>query len=466
VSETNFDLIVIGSGPGGYVAAIRAAQLGMKVTCVEKEASLGGTCLNVGCIPSKALLDSSEHFHQAKHTLSRHGVKIGNVELDLPTMMSRKDNVVSTLTRGVAGLFRKNKIEHLSGSAKITGTGTVSISSSAGMTSVAAPRVLIATGSAPIQIPSIPFDGKQIVSSTEALALPKVPGKLLVIGAGVIGMELGSVWMRLGSEVKVIEFLERCAPLMDREMTTALQRQLEKQGMKFQFNTAAQSSKIENGKVKIAWKSGDQTGEDSGDVVLVAVGRKPFTDALGLKELGVAQDAKGYILVNEHYETNVKGIYAIGDVIGGLMLAHKAEEEGTAAVELMAGHAGHVNYNAIPNVIYTDPELASVGKTEEELKSAGVAYNVGRFPFAANGRARAMDSTEGFVKVLADARNDRILGMHILGPRASDMIAECAVAMEFAASSEDIARSVHAHPTLAEAVKEAALGVEKRSIHL
>jgi dihydrolipoamide dehydrogenase len=249
-------------------------------------------------------------------------------------------------------------------------------------------------------------------------------------------------------------------------MTTALQRQLEKQGMKFQFNTAAQSSKIENGKVKIAWKSGDQTGEDSGDVVLVAVGRKPFTDALGLKELGVAQDAKGYILVNEHYETNVKGIYAIGDVIGGLMLAHKAEEEGTAAVELMAGHAGHVNYNAIPNVIYTDPELASVGKTEEELKSAGVAYNVGRFPFAANGRARAMDSTEGFVKVLADARNDRILGMHILGPRASDMIAECAVAMEFAASSEDIARSVHAHPTLAEAVKEAALGVEKRSIHL
>jgi dihydrolipoamide dehydrogenase len=466
VSDTNFDLIVIGSGPGGYVAAIRAAQLGMKVACVEKEASLGGTCLNVGCIPSKALLDSSEHFHQAKHTLSRHGVKIPSVELDLPTMMSRKDTVVSTLTRGIAGLFRKNKIEHLRGTARVTGPGKVELTTSAGKNNYTAKSILIATGSAPIQIPTIPFDGKQIVSSTEALALPKVPQKLLVIGAGVIGMELGSVWLRLGSEVKVIEFLDRCAPAMDREMTTALQRQLEKQGMKFQFNTGAQSSKIENGRVKVAWKSGEQTGEDTADVVLVAVGRKPYTDSLGLKEIGIAQDAKGYVLVNDHYETSVKGIFAIGDVIGGLMLAHKAEEEGTACVELLSGHAGHVNYNAIPNVIYTDPELASVGKSEEELKTAGVTYNIGKFPFTANGRARAMDATEGFVKILADAKTDRILGMHIFGPRASDMIAECAVAMEFAASSEDIARSVHAHPTLAEAVKEAALGVDKRSIHI
>jgi dihydrolipoamide dehydrogenase len=456
-----YDLIVIGAGPGGYVAAIRAAQLGMKVACVEKDASLGGTCLNVGCIPSKALLDSSEHFALAKHSFSKHGIKVQGLELDLPAMMGRKDQVVSTLTRGVAGLFKKNKVDHVKGAAKIAGPGKVLVNN----TTLSTQNILIATGSAPIPLPSMPFDGKQIVSSTEALALPKVPQKLLVIGAGVIGLELGSVWNRLGSEVKYIEFLDRCAPNMDREMTSLLQRSLEKQGLKFQFQTSAQGAKVENGKVTVAWKRGDETGQDAADVVLVAVGRKPYTDALGLKEAGVELDSKGFVVVDQRFQTNLPGIYAIGDVIGGLMLAHKAEEEGVAAVELIAGKAGHVNYDAIPNVVYTDPELASVGKTEEELKAANIAYNVGKFPFAANGRAKALDSIEGQVKILADAKTDRLLGMHILGPRASDIITEGAIAIEFGASAEDLARSVHAHPTLPEAIKEAALAVEKRAIH-
>jgi len=462
----SFDLLIIGSGPGGYVAAIRAAQLGMSVAVVEREPSLGGTCLNWGCIPSKTLLDSSEHFHLAKTRFAHHGIKLGSIELDLPAMMKRKDEVVSGLTKGVAYLFKKNKITHLSGTAKLTSPTTVEITApAAAPQTVSAKHILIATGSAPIQIPTLPFDGKHIIHSTHAIALPKVPKHLLVIGAGVIGLELGSVWRRLGAEVTVIEFLDRVAPNMDREMTSLLQRSLEKLGIKFQFGTAAQSAEISGDSVTVSWKKGDESGTTSADVVLVAVGRKPYTDALGAKEIGLDLDPKGFIKVDAHYRTNLPTISAIGDVIGGLMLAHKAEEEGTAVVELLAGKPGHVNYNAVANVIYTDPELASVGQTEEELKNQNIPYKTGKFPFAANGRAKAMDATEGSVKVLAHAETDRLLGVHILGPRASDMIAEAALALEFHASSEDIARAVHAHPTLSEALKEAALAVEKRAIH-
>ena len=469
MSETNstYDLVVIGAGPGGYVAAIRAAQLGMRVACVEKEDSLGGTCLNVGCIPSKALLDSSEIYHLAKHQLDHHGIKATGVELDLSAMMARKEGVVSTLTRGIAGLFRKNKVESVRGWGRVVAPGKVEVAASTGTRTLDAKRILIATGSAPIALKSIPFDGKHVVSSTEALALKEVPKKLVVIGAGAIGLELGSVWSRLGSEVLVIEFLDRIAPTMDREMTTALQRSLEKQGLKFRLNTGAQSATIEGGRVKLNWATAD--GSDKGveecDVVLVAIGRRPYTEKLGLAEAGVELDSRGFVVVNPHFETRVPGIYAIGDVIGGAMLAHKAEEEGVACVEMMAGHAGHVNYLAVPAVVYTHPELASVGITEEEAKAKNLDVRVGKFPFMANGRAKAMDATEGFVKVIGDAQTDRLLGMHILAARASDIIAEGAVAMEFAASVEDIARSVHAHPTLPEAIKEAALAVEKRAIH-
>jgi dihydrolipoamide dehydrogenase len=460
-----YDLIVIGAGPGGYVAAIRAAQLGMRVACVEKEASLGGTCLNVGCIPSKALLDSSELFHESKTSFARHGIKIGDVQLDLPAMMARKDNVVQTLTRGVAGLFRKNKVDHLRGTGKVVDAGTVSITGGDGTQTHKAKRILIATGSAPVQLPNLPFDGKHIISSTEALTLPAVPKKLLVIGAGAIGLELGSVWRRLGSQVVVLEFMDRIAPTMDREMTTLLQRSLEKQGIAFRLKTAAESMKIKDNQVHVNYKSGDETGTEVCDVLLVAVGRKPYTDGLGLAEAGVELDKRGFVSVDKQFQTRVPGIYAIGDVIGGAMLAHKAEEEGTAAVEIMAGKAGHVNYKAIAGVIYTHPELASVGMREDEATADGREVKIGKFPFAANGRARAMDATEGQVKMIADAKTDRMLGLHILGPRASDMISEGSLAVEFAASAEDIARTPHAHPTLPEAVKEAALAVDKRQIH-
>lgn len=465
-TSPTYDLLIIGAGPGGYVAAIRAAQLGLSVAVVEREPSLGGTCLNWGCIPSKTLLDSSEHFHLAKTRFAHHGIKVGSIELDLPTMMKRKDDVVSGLTKGVAYLFKKNKITHLSGTARLTSATSVEISApSAAPQSVSAKHILIATGSAPIQIPTLPFDGKHIIHSTHAIALPKVPKHLLVIGAGVIGLELGSVWRRLGAEVTVIEFLDRIAPNMDREMTSLLQRSLEKIGLKFQFGTAAQSAKTTGDSTTVTWKRGEETGTTTADVVLVAVGRKPYTDALGAKEIGLDLDPKGFIKVDSHYRTNLPTISAIGDVIGGLMLAHKAEEEGTAFAELLAGKPGHVNYNAVANVIYTDPELASVGQTEEELKAKSIPYKVGKFPFAANGRAKAMDATEGSVKVLAHAETDRLLGVHILGPRASDMIAEAALALEFHASAEDIARAVHAHPTLSEALKEAALASDKRAIH-
>jgi len=468
VSESNasYDLIVIGAGPGGYVAAIRAAQLGMKVACVEKEKTLGGTCLNVGCIPSKALLDSSEHFFQAKHEFARHGIVVGNLSLNLPEMMKRKDQVVTGLTTGVAGLFKKNKIDHVRGTGSIASPNTVRVTGGAeGDRTLNAKNILIATGSAPIEIPNLKFDGKRIISSTETLALPEVPKKLIVIGGGVIGLELGSVWSRLGAEVLVIEFLDRIAPAMDKEMTTALQRSLEKQGIKFRFGTAAQAATVKGEKVSVTYKSGEQAGTEEADYVLVAVGRRPYTAGLGLENVGVPVDKRGFVSVDAHYRTNVPSIYAIGDVIGGLMLAHKAEEEGTAAAEIMAGQAGHVNYDAVPNVIYTNPELASVGYGEDDAKAKGFEIKVGKFPFAANGRAKAMDFRDGFVKVIGDAKTDRLLGVHILAPRASDMIAEAAVAIEFASSVEDLARSVHAHPTLPEAVKEAALAVDKRAIH-
>lgn len=468
--NTTYDLIVIGAGPGGYVAAIRAAQLGLKTACVERE-YLGGTCLNVGCIPSKALLDSSERFAAIKNGLDKHGIKVQGVSLDLGAMMSRKADVVKQLTSGVGGLFKKNKVDHFKGTGRVANPTTVEVTPTEGgaKQTLSTKRILIATGSAPIQIASLPFDGKNILSSTEALALTEVPKKLIIVGAGYIGVEMGSVWARLGSDVLLIEFLDRALPNMDKEMANGLQRQLEKQGLKFKFDTAAQSAKVEGGRLKLAWKSkdGKESGVEECDKIMVAVGRRPVTDGLGLKEAGVNVDPKGFIPVDPHtFATNVPGIFAIGDVIGGLMLAHKAEEEGIAAVEIMAGRAGHVDYHTVPGVVYTHPELAQVGYTEEEAIAAGHTIKVGKFPFAANGRAKGMDETAGQVKIIADAKTDRVLGVHILGAHASDMIAEAVVAMEFKASAEDIARSNHAHPTLPEAIKEAAMAVDKRQIHM
>ncbi len=463
--ETSFDLIVIGAGPGGYVAAIRAAQLGLRVACVEKQ-YLGGTCLNVGCIPSKALLDSSEKFHAVQHAYSAHGIKTTGLSLDLKTMLTRKDKVVKELTGGVGFLFKKNKVQHFPGLGRITAPGAVEVNDNGKKTPLTAKNILIATGSVPAELPKLPFDGKNILNSTDALALPQVPKKLLVVGAGYIGLELGSVWARLGSDVTVVEFLDRCVPAMDKEMSALLQKQLEKLGMKFRFKTGAESAKVANGKIQVTLASGDQRTTEEFDKVLVAVGRRPATDGLGLKELGIELDKKGFIPVNKQFQTSIPGIYAIGDVIGNPMLAHKAEEEGVAAVEIMTGHAGHVNYHAIPGVVYTHPELAQVGYTEEDAKAAGHEVKVGKFPFLANGRAKAMGETDGVIKMIADAKTDRILGIHILGPHASDLVAEAVLAVEFAASSEDIARCVHAHPTLAEAMKEAALAVDKRAIHM
>ncbi len=466
MAETNFDLVVIGAGPGGYVAAIRAAQLGMKTAIIDK-AYLGGTCLNVGCIPSKAMLDSTHKLHEAKHQFAAHGIRTGEVGFDLPTMMSRKDAVVKKMTGGVAFLMKKNKIEYFPGAGRVLKAGSVEVKGADGTKTLTAKRVLIATGSEPASLAALPYDGKRIVDSTDALALPQVPKRLLVIGAGAIGLELGSVWNRLGSEVVVLEFMDRILPGMDREMTTAFQRMLEKQGLTFHLNTKADAAKAVGDKVRVTRVTGDQKGIEEADVVLVAVGRRPFTGNLGLAEAGVQMDQRGFIRVNPHtYETTVPGIYAIGDVIGGLMLAHKAEEEGVACVEIMAGKAGHVNYRACPNVVYTHPELAQVGLTEEDAKKEHAEVRVGKFNFAANGRAVAMGEGEGLIKIIGDAKTDRLLGVHVLGPHASDIIAEAVVAMEFASSVEDLARSFHAHPTLPEAIKEAALGVEKRAIHM
>jgi dihydrolipoamide dehydrogenase len=460
MSQNNFDLIVIGAGPGGYVAAIKAAQLGMSVACVEKQ-YLGGTCLNVGCIPSKALLDSSHRFHGVSHSYAKHGIAVGDVKLDLKAMMKRKDDVVKALTSGVGFLFKKHKIAHLNGLGKITGPTTVDV----GGTSYTAKHILIATGSAPVTLPALPHDGKFILSSTEAIALDAVPKKLLVVGGGYIGVELGSVWARLGSAVTIVEFTAGILPPSDREMANALQKSLTKQGIEFRFNTGAQSAKVEGNSVKVSLKTGDAVTEETFDKVVVAVGRKPYTDGLGLESVGIEKNAKGFIPVDDHYRTSVPSIYAIGDVIGKIMLAHNAEEEGVAAVEFMAGKAGHVNYPCCPSVVYTTPELGAVGLTEEQCKERGLNIKVGKFNMLANGRARGMDETEGFVKVIADATTDRVLGVHILSTRASDMIAEATIAMEYSASAEDIARSFHAHPTMAEALKEAAMAVDGMQIH-
>lgn len=465
LAESTYDLVVIGAGPGGYVAAIRAAQLGMRVACVEKQ-YLGGTCLNVGCIPSKALLDSTEKYVEAKHAFAKHGIKVGELSVDLAAMMKRKDEIVASLTGGVGYLFKKNKIDHLAGLGTITAPDTVEVTLNDGKKqSLKTKRILIATGSEPIELPNLKFDDQHIISSTGALQIREIPKRVVLVGAGYIGIELGSVWMRLGSEVIVMDVLERPLAAMDRELVQRLQRSLEKEGMKFRFKTSVESAVVKGGKVKVTWKSGEETGVEEVDKVIVSVGRRPVTRGLGLENIGLATDKRGFIPVDPHtFQTSVPGVYAIGDVIGGVMLAHKAEEEGVAVAEIMAGGSGHVNYHTCPAVIYTSPELAQVGLTEEDAKARG-PIKVGKFMFQPNGRAKAMEATDGLAKVIADANTDRILGVHILHQRASELIHEAVVAMEFAASSEDLARTFHAHPTLNEVVKEAALAVDKRAIH-
>jgi len=462
-----YDLVIIGAGPGGYTAANRAGQLGMRVACVEKDPALGGTCLNVGCIPSKALLHSSELFEEARESFAEQGIKVSGVELDLPAMMKRKTKVVTTLTRGIAGLFKKNKVEWVSGTAKVAGAGKVLVTAADGTTKeLATKAILIASGSVPIELPGLAFDGKRIVDSTGALELSSPPDELIVVGAGAIGLELGSVWRRLGSKVTVVELTPGAVPGMDREMAKLLERALQKQGMKFLFETRVESAKVAGERVTLSVRGKDDTTSTlEADVLLVAVGRRAYPDLLGLKEAGVETDARGRIVVDPHFATSVPGIYAIGDVIAGPMLAHKAEDEGVACVELLAGKAGHVNYDAIPAVVYTYPELASVGITEEQAKEQGLEVRIGRFPFIANARAKTMGQTEGSVKMIADAKTDRILGVHIFGTHAGDLIAEAGLAIEMAASSEDVARSTHAHPTLPEALKEAALAVDGRPLN-
>jgi len=470
MSETEgYDLVVIGSGPGGYVAAIRAAQLGLKTACVEKRETLGGTCLNIGCIPSKALLFSSERFHEAGHGLARHGIKVAGLELDLPAMMAQKDRVVTANTAGVAFLFKKHKIDWIKGKARIGAPGLVDVAlNDGGQQQVKTRHILIATGSESTPLPGITVDEQRIISSTGGLSLPAVPKHLVVIGGGYIGLEMGSVWRRLGSEVTVIEFLDRILPGMDGEVSKVMERLLQKQGMAFKLGTKVTAAVPSESGVTLTLEpaKGGTSETLAADVVLVAVGRRPYLDGLGLDAVGVALDERGRIKTDGHYATNIPGIHAIGDAIAGPMLAHKAEDEGIAAAEILAGQAGHVNYDAIPGVVYTWPEAASVGQTEEQLKAANIAYKVGKFPFTANGRARAMAMTDGFVKILADQATDRILGAHIVGPEAGDLIAELVVGMEFSAAAEDIARTCHAHPTLNEAVKEAALAVDGRAIHI
>jgi len=464
-----YDLIVIGTGPGGYVCAIRASQLGLKVGVVEKRATHGGTCLNVGCIPSKALLHASELYDEARHAFSAMGIEAAT-ELNLVQMMTFKDEGVKGNVDGVAFLLRKNKIDHFHGTGRVLGGGKVEVTFINGETQIIETKAeVIVTGSEPAQLPGIELDERAVVSSTGALSLDKVPKRLLVIGAGIIGLELGSVWRRLGSEVTVVEFLDRILPGLDGEVGKQMQRILTKQGLVFQLGRkVTHVDEKTTGLLKVTTEpaAGGAPETIEADVVLVAIGRVPYTKGLGLAEAGVALDNRGRVIVDEHYETNVPGIYAIGDVIAGLMLAHKAEDEGVALAEILAGQAGHVNYEVLPNVVYTAPEVASVGKTEEELKAAGIAYKVGKFPFTANGRAKANHATDGLVKILADEKTDRVLGVHIVSANASEMIAEAAVLMEFGGSAEDLARTCHAHPTLTEAVKEAAMAVDKRAIHM
>jgi dihydrolipoamide dehydrogenase len=459
-----YDVIVIGAGPGGYVCAIRAAQLGLKTACVEKRETLGGTCLNIGCIPSKALLQSSENFHEASESFKDHGILIDGIKLDLAKMQARKSEVVSANVKGVEFLFKKNKVTWLKGDGRIVSPGHVEVAG----TTYETKNIVIATGSESIPLPNVEVDEKRIVTSTGALELDTVPGHLVIIGGGYIGLELGSVWHRLGAQVTVVEYLDRLVPGMDGEVGKAFERILGKQGLKFRLGTKVTAATIGEQGVELTVEParGGDAQTLQADVVLVSIGRRPYTQNLGLQEAGVELDDRKFIKTDGHYKTSVPGIYAIGDVITGPMLAHKAEEEGVACAEILAGQAGHVNYGVIPGVVYTWPEVASIGATEEMLKKDGIEYNVGKFPFTANGRARAMGSTDGFVKILADKKTDKILGAHIIGPDAGTLIAEIATAMEFGASAEDVARTCHAHPSLNEAVKEAALAVDGRALHI
>jgi len=463
----NFDLVVIGGGPGGYVCAIRAAQLGLKTACVESRGALGGTCLNIGCIPSKSLLNLSENFQKAKKDFNQQGIEIDGIKLNIEKMMSNKNKSVQVLTKGVEFLFKKNKVTYIKGKGVLFSKNDIVVYENNKKNSYKAKNIVIATGSTVTSLPGIEIDEKNIISSTGALSLNKVPQKLAVIGGGYIGLEMGSVWSRLGSEVTVIEYLENITPGMDREISNEFKKILTKQGIKFKMESKVNSVKSSSNGVSINYTDIKSSKEETleFDKVLVSVGRKPYTEGLNLTKVGVKKDNKGRIEVNEKLQTSIKNIYAIGDVIKGPMLAHKAEEEGIAVAEILAGQAGHVNYDIIPGVIYTSPEVATVGKTEEQLKNENKIYKVGKFPFLANSRAKVNNETEGFVKILADSKTDKILGVHIIGPHCGDMIAEMALAMEFGASAEDIARTCHAHPTHTEAIKEAALAVDKRPIH-
>jgi len=466
--ENNFDLVVIGGGPGGYVCAIRAAQLGLKTACVESRGALGGTCLNVGCIPSKSLLNLSENFHKAKKDFNQQGIEIDGIKLNIEKMMSNKNKSIQVLTKGVEFLFKKNKVSYFKGKGVLFSKNDITIyESNNKRTNIKAINTVIATGSEAASLPGINIDEKNIVSSTGALSFKKVPKRLAIIGGGYIGLEMGSVWSRLGSEVTVIEYLNYITPGMDREISNEFQKILSKQGIKFKMESKVESVKNKGNLVEIKYKNVRNSKEEilQFDKVLVSVGRKPYTEGLNLNKVGVKKDTKGRIEVNTKLQTSVENIYAIGDVIKGPMLAHKAEEEGIAVAEILAGQAGHVNYDVIPGVIYTSPEVATVGKTEEQLREKKITYKVGKFPFLANSRAKVNNETDGFVKILADSETDKVLGVHIIGPHCGDMIAEMALAMEFGASSEDIARTCHAHPTHTEAIKEAALAVDKRPIH-
>jgi dihydrolipoamide dehydrogenase len=474
MTETTHDVVIIGGGPGGYVAALRAAQLGLRTACVEMRENLGGTCLNVGCIPSKALLHSSERYAEAKSHLAEHGIQLGAVELDLATMMSRKEKVVADLAKGIAFLLDKNEVEHVRGTAAVSAPGQVDVTLAAGGTQTrAAPNVVIATGSESTPLAGLEIDEKRILSSTGALSLERVPERLVVVGGGAIGLELASVWSRLGSQVTVVEFLAGILPGMDSEIAKQAQRVLKRQGLEFKLSSKVAEARLgENGRDVVALRIEPAAGGDAAEIeaeaVLVCIGRRPYTEGLGLAEVGVAIDDSGFVQVNERFETSVPGIFAIGDCVPGPMLAHKAEEDGVACVEGIAGgvgHAAHVNYALVPAVVYTWPEVAAVGMTEEQLREASVEYRVGKFPFSANSRARATGETDGLVKILADARTDRVLGVHILGPLAGDLLQEAVIAMGFGASSEDIARTCHAHPAMGEALREAALAIDGRALH-
>lgn len=466
MSEMQFDVVFVGAGPGGYVGAIRAAQLGLKTAIIEKEKTFGGTCLNVGCIPSKALLESSEHYAAAQHDFSKHGIELEGVKLNLGTLLERKEKIVKELTQGIAFLMKKNKITTFNGTGRVTGPNQVEVTMSNGMKPVVTTKnIVLATGSSAIELPFLKFDEKRVVSSTGALSLTSVPKRMAIIGAGVIGLEMGSVWSRLGAEVTFIEFADKIGGTMDGSSMAMFQKILQKQGFKFLLKTKVVGAEISNSEITLKYESmSDSSTSLAADVVLVAVGRRPYTEGLGLQEIGIETDKGGRVVVNGHFQTNkFSNIYAIGDIISGPMLAHKAEEEGVAVAEIIAGQAGHVNYNTVPGVIYTWPEVGSVGLTEEQLNEQNIPFKAGTFPFMANGRAKALGFTEGQAKVLAHAETDKILGVHIVGPRASELIGEAVVAMEFGGSAEDLARSFHAHPTLSEVVREAALNVDKRA---